>query len=223
MWSLLIVPILAAAPADRDAICQELASCCQTGTLLFSQGDCLAVKVFSGSRFTHCGAVVMEDGKPVVYDAMNGCGVRKTDLAEYLRLQTPTELQVVCPATPFTDAEAQAFRDHLHGQLGRPYGIKHHLTGQRSHGVHCAEYLTDALMAAGKIEADKPSRVSPGSLYEGLTNHRLYEDGGSYVLAAREAPAPADESWCRKAWRATCECTVGCCRQMSRWFLCREK
>jgi hypothetical protein len=224
MPSIVLIPLLFATSAASESVCRELADQCQTGTLLFSQGDCLAVKIFSGSRFTHCGAVVIEDGKPVVYDAMNRAGVRKTDLVEYLRLQTPTDLQVVHPAAPFTDSEAQAFRNYLQSQLGRPYGVKHHVTGKRATGVHCAEYLTDALMAAGKIEADQPPRVSPGSLYEGLTVHRLYLDGGQYELTAQPPhQPPAQESWRRRTWRAACECAAGCCRQMSRWFFCCEK
>lgn len=224
MWSCLLIPLLAAAPTYSDAILQELTTTCQTGTLIFSQGDCLAVKVFSGSRFTHCGAVAIEDGQPVVYDAMNGTGVRKTPLADYLRLQTPSEIQVVHPVQPLSDEESQAYATHLESQLGRAYGIKHHVTGQRANGVHCAEYCTDALMAAGRITAEQPARVSPGSLYEGLTEHRLYTDGGVFTLTAKTASTvPEDESWCRRTWRATCACTAGCCRQMSRWFLCREK
>src|SRR5262249_48891255 len=152
----------------------------QTGTLIFSQGDCLAVKVFSNSRFTHCGTVVIEDGQPMVYDSMNGAGVRKTKLIDYLRLQTPSDLQVIHPSTNFTPEQSQAYANHLQSQLGRQYGVKHHVTGRRAKGVHCAEYCTDALIAAGKVAADEPPRVSPGSLYEGLTEHHLYTDGGTF-------------------------------------------
>ncbi len=225
MWPYLIVPVLFAAAGDSDDVLRELTANCQTGSLLFSQGDCLAVKVFSKSRFTHCGAVVIEDGKPVVYDAMNGTGVRRTELADYLRLQTPSEIQAVHPATPLTESETAAFAQHLASQVGRQYGIKHHLTGKRANGIHCAEYCTDALMAAGRIESDNPPRVSPGGLYAGLTTDKLYTDGGKYELRPNvmPAPVPENESWCRWAWRETCECTTGCGRQMSRWFLCREK
>lgn len=224
MWPYLLIPILAAAPSDTETVLQELTTKCQTGTLIFSQGDCLAVKVFSGSRFTHCAAVVIEDGRPVVYDAMNSTGVRKTALAEYLRIQTPSEIQVVHPAKPLTETEIRSYAHHLQTQLGREYGIKHHVTGKRANGVHCAEYCTDALIAAGLIEADQPARVSPGSLFEGLTEHQLYTNGGTFVLAAKvTSTVRGKESWCRWAWRETCDCTTGTCRQMSRWFLCREK
>lgn len=225
MWAYLLFPILAVQVNESDAVLQELSTSCQTGTLIFSQGDCLAVKVFSKSRFTHCGAVVVEDGKPVVYDAMPSVGVRRTEFIEYVRLQTPSEIQILHPASPLSEPEAEEFTRHLESQLGREYGIKHHVTGKRAKGIHCAEYCTDALIAAGKIEADQPARVSPGSLYEGLMTHNLYTDGGTFVLRAKmTASSPrVDESWCGWAWRETRECTTGCCRQMSRWFLCREK
>jgi len=225
MWTCLLIPLLAAASGDSAQVLQEVTANCQTGTLIFSQGDCLAVKVFSRSRFTHCAAVVLEDGQPLVYDAMNGTGVRKTNLTDYLRLQTPSEIQVLHPAGPLTAAEQQKFTDHLRSQLGREYGIKHHLTGQRVPGVHCAEYCTDALLAAQRISAEEPARVSPGSLYEGLTEHKLYLDGGHFELREKTTatPPPADESWCGRAWRESWECTTASCRQMSRWFLCREK
>lgn len=224
MWTLLIVPILAASPPASETILQELSSHCQTGSLIFSEGDCLAVKVFSGSRLTHCGAVMIEDGEPVVYDAMPGAGVRKMPLVDYLRLQAPSEIQIVHPSKPFAETESRAYAKHLESQLGREYGIKHHVTGQRAKGVHCAEYCTDALLAAGRITAQQPARVSPGSLFEGLTEHCLYTDGGTFVLTAKATPTLREkESWCRWAWRETCDCTTGCCRQMSRWFLCREK
>jgi hypothetical protein len=81
------------------------------------------------------------------------------------------------------------------------------------------------LIAAGKIEADEPARVSPGSLFEGLTEHQLYTDGGAFTLSSKllTVPPPDDETWCRRTWRQTCDCTTNCYRQMSRWFLCRDK
>ena len=48
----------------------------QSGTLLFSEGDCLAVRIFTKSPYTHVATVVEQDGKFYVYDSMNGVGVR---------------------------------------------------------------------------------------------------------------------------------------------------
>jgi hypothetical protein len=225
MGSLLLTCLLAGLPAEANgAVVAELRSTVQTGTLLFSQGDCLAIKVFSGSSHTHVGAVVVEDGLPVVYDAMNGSGVRRQSLAEYVRFLTPSDVQVLQPARPMTAAESAAFVRHLHGQLGRPYRIKHYTTGKRTDGLHCAEYLTDSLIAAGWFTAKEPARVSPGSLYAGVTQSGKYVVGKRFELTEPATPVPtSDETWCQRSWRETQECTSVCCRQMARWFLCRAK
>ncbi len=60
------------APADSTAVgsleeaTKVLCPQVQTGTLLVSEGDCLAVQVYTQSPFTHVGAVVMRDGQPFV-------------------------------------------------------------------------------------------------------------------------------------------------------------
>lgn len=225
MWSYLLIPLLAASQSNFDNVVEEISPQCETGTLIFSQGDCLAVKVFSRSRFTHCGAVVMEDDHPVVYDSMNGVGVRKLPLENYLELQSPNEIHVLHPAHPLSAASEEAFVKHLRSQLGRPYAVKHHVTGNRAKGVHCSEYCTDALMAAGIIEAVNPPRVSPGSLFDGLTIHLLYADGGLHSLPPKSVPPPVPDpdTWYCRAWRSTSRCTRGCCQKLSGWFLCSEK
>ena len=228
MWSLFVVCVLAsgpeAGPEIRNAspeVIAELKQSLQTGSLIFSQGDCLAVKIFSASSYTHVAGVVVKDGEVTVYDCMNGPGVRKTSLDEYLRLQTPAQIHVVHPATPFTTARATAYETHLNGQLGRKYAIKHHLTGQRCDGLHCAEYLTDALMSAELIRANNPPRVSPGSLLEGLEKANLYTDGGRFALKAAEPPAPANLTWCQRTWHNTATCCSNTSTQLRRWVLCR--
>ena len=228
MWSLLVVCVLASGPeAGSDVrsaspeVLAELKQSLQTGSLIFSQGDCLAVKIFSGSSYTHVGGVVVKDGEVTVYDSMNGPGVRKTSLDEYLRLQTPSQIHVVHPATPLATERATAYEAHLNGQLGRQYAIKHHLTGQRCDGLHCAEYTTDALMAAQLIRANNSARVSPGSLLEGLEKANLYADGGRFALKAAEVPTPTNLTWCQRLWHDTATCCSNTSTQLRRWVLCR--
>lgn len=233
MWSLLLSGALMscawasgpeAGPEIRVAspeVLAELKQSLQTGSLIFSQGDCLAVKIFSGSLYTHVGGVVVKDGEAVVYDSMNGPGVRKTSLDEYLRLQTPSQIHVVHPATAFTAEQSGAYETHLNGQLGRKYAIKHHLTGRRCDGLHCAEYMTDSLMSAQLIRANNPPRVSPGSLLEGLETASLYTSGGRFDLKAAEPPTPENLTWCQRLWHDTGTCCSNTATQLRRWVLCR--
>lgn len=193
----------------------------QTGSLIFSRGDCLAVKVFSQSSYTHVGGVVFQNGEPIVYDSMNGVGVRKTPLAEYLRQQTPSTVHFVHPKTAFTADQSAAFETHLESQLGRKYAVRHHLTGKRCDGLHCAEYLTDALMAANLMHANNPSRVSPASLREGVIGENAYVDGQRVELKEAEVETPQGLTWYYRAWDCTTKCCSNGTTQLRRWILCR--
>lgn len=228
MWSLLVVCVFASGPdagsevrSASPEVLAELKKELRTGSLLLSQGDCLAVKVFSGSSYTHVGGVVVNGEGISVYDSMNGVGVRKTPLDEYLRLQTPSQIHVVHPAKALTTGQASSYEAHLESQLGRKYAIKHHLTGQRCDGVHCAEYMTDALMAAKLIQAQNPPRVSPGSLLEGLQKANLCTDGGRFELKEAVAPKPTNLTWCQRLWYDTGTCCSNTATQLRRWVLCR--
>ena len=94
-------------------------------------------------------------------------------------------------------------------------------SGDRSDaGVHCAEYATDALMALQLIHAERPSKVSPSSLADGIVLHQVYTSGETIDL---EFPAEkvAGANWCEQLWIDTKLCCTRCCRQLTAWFLCR--
>jgi hypothetical protein len=221
----LLVVVLAAVPVETFASHEEAATALvgrvETGTLLFSEGDCLAVKVFTGSPYTHVAAVVADQGGPWVYDSQNGVGVRKLALAEYLSATRPDELHLLNPAEPFGEERAEHFKAHLESQLGRPYSVKHHLTGRRCDGLHCAEYVTDSLAAADLIEADRPPRVSPASLRSGLLRYELYAEAGVVRVEAAEQRRAPGRSWCHELWLDTKDCCASCWGGFRRCVLCR--
>ena len=227
MHALLIAAALTAAPAEAhsfesvDAAAAALVHEVQTGTLLFSKGDCLAIKVYTKSPYTHVAAVVVQDGTPWVYDSQNGAGVRRLDLDEYLRAQRPERLHVHHPREPFSPEQTECFVAHLDEQLGRPYDVLHHVTGKRADGLHCSEYVTDALMACRIVRANRPSRVSPASLREGIVGSSLYTAGRTLEIQMPVAEVPEGDSWCEQLWIDTGVCTTRCCAKMQRWFLCR--
>ncbi len=193
----------------------------ETGSLIFSQGDCLAVRIFSQSPFTHVGVVVRQGNGLWVYDAMNGPGVRKQPLEDYLRGLIPCEVHVVSPVTALDEAETTALVRHLERELGRPYGITHHLTGERARGVHCSEYATEALCQTGRLTAERPPRVSPGSLREGLLAKGAFRDAGPFPCGAPLVPISAEETCCQRWWRETGECCEHWSAFWNRSILCR--
>lgn len=227
MNTALIALIIATAPAEvpenpqAEAIAQ-IEESAETGALLFSKGDCLAVRAYTNSPYTHVATIVCsEDGSLVVYDSMNGPGVRKMSLADYLSDQCPDEVQVFKPRRSFNENETSEFQSHLESQLGRPYSVKHHLTGKRCDGLHCAEYVTDALVEIDWLKVKNPPRVSPASLVKGITLHEVYVEGPRIEVPADLEPIPEPEGRCARLWLETKICVNKCGQQFSRWFLCR--
>lgn len=223
----LVAATLTGSPASIESygsqreVAASLSKQVQTGTLLFSQGDCLAVRVFTQSPYTHVAAVVMRDGRPYVYDSTSGAGVRRQSLTKYLASQSPDVVHVFQPRKQFSKKRRRQFQKHLDSQLGKPYAIKHHLTGERADGIHCSEYVTDALEACQVIRAKQPSRVSPASLVEGIVKADLYTASKTLKLKLKSKPRPKSAGWCGRLWFDTKQCTHNCCVKMQRWFLCR--
>lgn len=178
-----------------------------TGTLLVSQGDCLAVKIYTHSEYTHVAAVVNRHGQTLVYDSAKGIGVRCQTLDRYLAAQSTAEISILRPQEPLSREQQQAFEAHLDSQLGRPYAIHHHLTGERCDGLHCSEYVTDALVAAHVLKARQPARVSPASLVQGVTQYELYGSVVTVQLSPAVTPLPEEAGWCRRTWQWTKTCT----------------
>lgn len=194
-----------------------------TGTLIFSQGDCLAVKAYTQSPYTHVGIVVRRNETVIVYDSTAGKGVRCQTLANYLEDQNPAEIYVFHPRKPLTAEKSRQLEVYLDGQLGRPYDIAHHVTGKRSEGVHCAEYATDALMSCRMMHAERPSRVSPASLAVGIVESKVYQEGRTIVLIEPTiAESTEDLSWCSRMWVDTKNCTSDFCGMLKRKVMCQR-
>ena len=226
-WMLLTV-LLASSPAEppvtpvltTEAVCQ-IGPSLQTGTLIFSQGDCLAIRVYTQSPYTHVAAVVIRHGEPMVYDTTGGPGVRCQTFEKYLASQGTADLFLLQPKEKFPEGRCLEFEKYLDSQLGRPYSVQHHLTGNRVAGLHCAEYLTDTLMHCKMIKAKAPAKVSPASLRTGLLQAKLYDHSTTFRLTTAELPVVAEKSWCSQSWDCTTGCTSFCWRKMRGWFCCQ--
>ena len=224
---IMMAAVLASSPAPRvsqvpeTAAAETIAAELRTGTLIVTRGDCLAVKVFSVSPYTHVAAVVIRHGEPFIYDSTNGAGVRCQTLKNFLTSQCPAEVHLFQPQRSFSEKRAREFEIHLDSQLGRPYAIRHHLTGERADGLHCAEYVTDGLIACNLLQAKQPARVSPASLVEGLTTAELYTHAATLQLTPPPTVHPANASWCSRTWSDTKTCTRDCYLKMRGWFCCK--
>ena len=226
--SILIVVSLAGCPMEPvenssiDNAHELISHKAETGTLLFSKGDCLAVRVFSRSSYTHVATIVREENRLTVYDSMNGMGVRKLSLRDYLQSRGSDVIHLYHPVQPFDNQNSVCFRNHLEQELGKPYAVRHHWGGKRGKGIHCAEYMTDALQSCKIVHANHPANVSPGSLLEGITKYHIYNSGEVITLEAKQAAVTEQGgNRCHQLWIDTKICTRKCCHKLQGWFLCK--
>ncbi len=196
----------------------------KAGSLIFHRGKCLSVKLYTRSPFTHVAIVVPERKGPgwIVYDSARKHGVRKSKLSDYLEESSPDAISFLHPCNNLNPNQSEQLRNALDEQLGRSYSIKQHLTGNRAKGIHCSEYVTDALIAIDLLRANKPPRVSPASLFEGILQANVYRSGTILKVALPIAPVPKTESWCSRVWNDTKTCTSHCYSKMRQLIPCRD-
>ena len=108
MNAILFVTLLTAPLGDVTVVTPreahlQIAQQVQTGSLIVSRGDCLAVKVYSASRYTHVATVVVQDTGIYCYDSTGGAGVRKQTLAEYVASQNEASLHPFHPCRPLSN------------------------------------------------------------------------------------------------------------------------
>ena len=178
------------------------------------------MKVFTRSKYTHVATVVKHNGTTWVYESANGKGVQRQKLADYLAAESPNTVYVLNPKQPFSRKRAKIYKAYLDSQLGRPYSIKHYFRGERCAGVHCSEYLTDALMRCRLIRAKRPPKVTPSSLAQGVLQAKLYAPQCSLVLT-EQVERPVGRNRCEQWWIDTKICTLQFCVKVRRWFVCR--
>ena len=197
------IVVEARSPAELDRLERELTPTLQTGTLLFSRGKSLTVKVISGSSYTHVAAVVVDQAGVNVYDAMRKVGVRCLSLRNHLISQEGDQIEVCQPRHRLSDEQAIVFRATLTRQIGRPYAVFHHITGYRCDGVHCSEYVTDALSEAQIVTAERPPRVTPASLRDSVLGYELYS---AETTVRYSAPIEPDSGSFLTRWRSSMGC-----------------
>lgn len=217
---ILLVCLTADAPAATPTAAADALGDSPTGTLLMSHGCCLYVKAYTGSRWTHVGVLMQEQDGPVVYDSQKGVGVRRSPLRKYLEMQSGAEVRAIRPARQLSENRADRLTAALTGELGRPYGVSHFLTGRPSEGLHCSEYASGALRQAGLIRVRNPSDVSPGSLYSGLMKAELYQVAAEFELEEPPAAAPSGLSRCGQCWWETRQCCRDAGKAVTGWLLC---
>lgn len=207
----------------REVAMEQLEGKLRPGSLIFHEGCCLAVKMYTQSPYTHVGILLPgKQGGWDVYDSASEDGTRRTNLDTYLQECAPESVTFCHPTSALSKQQQQNLRSELERQLGRPYSIRHYLTGSEADGMHCSEFVTRSLMAIDVLHANRPSRVSPASLLSGIEESEVYAAADVLVIEKILEPVPEPDSWYARMWADTKACTAACCRSWNRSILCRD-
>ena len=106
------------------------------------------------SKWTHCGILVKENGKWMVYEAIGL--FKKTPLREWKRHDKPCFFRVMRPKQPLTSAQLQQIRRRCAGLSGRRYDHAYRWSDDKQ---YCSELVWKAYHAAG-IDLSTPRKAS---------------------------------------------------------------
>lgn len=156
------------------------------GTVLFVENSSFLVESVTAFETTHVAIIL--DGK--VYQA-EPPKVRTYTIAEYFGLiakdngKSQKCKTIFCqPKNAYKQEQIAAMRVFLEAEVGRRYSVKGYLKGNESDGTHCAQLVTEALVAADKVTADKPWMVSPGALR--LSVEKFCYTKGCYLVEKKK-------------------------------------
>lgn len=190
--------------SNLDRFVAELTPQLQTGTLFFSQGKSVVVRLVGRSRFTHVAAVVVRPEGVCVYDAMRTVGVRRLSLRDHLAVQAGDAFEICQPTATLSPEQALALQCSLERRVGTEYAYSQYLTGCRSTGVHCSEYITDGLIEADVLSAERPPRVTPASLRQAVLSYELYASQAAFRLLQPPVADAPQKSCLSGLWGKTC-------------------
>lgn len=106
----------------------------------------------TGSRYGHVGLIIVEEGRPVVYEATHPF-VRKADLGEFfekiaVNKEGLKEFTLLTPGSALTEEEEQLLKRFAHNHVSNktPYNY----SGVKNPGkLNCAQFVHEAYQSAG--------------------------------------------------------------------------
>lgn len=122
------------------------------GDIVF-RGTGIGVASLTLSKWTHCGILVKENGKWMVYEAIGP--VKKTSLKKWKRHDVPYFFRVMRPKNELSAQQLMQIRQRLNSLSGRRYDNSYRWSDDRQ---YCSELVWKAYHAAG-IDLSTPRKA----------------------------------------------------------------
>ncbi|MEO8591210.1 MAG: YiiX/YebB-like N1pC/P60 family cysteine hydrolase [Flavobacteriales bacterium] len=150
--------------------------------------QCPAIAQATHSPYTHCGIVFMEDGKPMVWEAVGP--VRKTPYAQWVRHGANGHVVVKRLRDPeaLNPQAIEAMRVEGEREMGRPYDIWFNMDDER---IYCSELVWKIYERGAHIEPGTVERFGDMDFSGTEARRVLKERFGDRFPADQQVITPA--------------------------------
>lgn len=186
--------MIAAAICAALAMAQPVSGELRDGDILFQEfpsAQSAAIKIATGSEFTHCGIVFHDDsGKTVVWEAVNP--VRITPLEEWIGRDADSfyvAMRLNGADTILTDSVIEEMERYGATLLGKPYDLYFNWDNER---IYCSEYVWKIYHEALGIELSEPRPIKDYNLDHPIVQQKLRERYGENIPYDEPAVSPQD-------------------------------
>ncbi len=165
----------------------------KTGDILFvesASGQGKAIQLATKSKWTHVGVVFIEDGKPMVYHAVNP--VMKSPLEEFLGFSSNHKYvakRIKSSVKKLNDSLNTVMKKEAISLLGKPYDIYFNWSDDE---IYCTEYVWKLYNHAYKVEVGKLRPLKEFDLSSPVVKEIMKKRYGSSIPLDEKMISPGD-------------------------------
>ena len=160
------------------------------GDLIFQvnpSGQGKAIQLSTGSQFTHCGIIFIEDGVTYVYHAVEP--VQKSTVKDFVSMGTNGEYWVKRLNRELKAAELKEMKEYAKAQLGKHYDF---LFKWNDNEMYCSEYIWKIYHNGAGVEIGNPKKLKEYSLDRPEVRTIMNKRYGNTVPWDEQMIAPGD-------------------------------
>lgn len=163
----------------------------QTGDIIFqdfSFGNSRAIKLITHSKYSHVGMIVMLDGKPFVYEAVQP--VQVTPFEEWISRNEKGEYEVKRlknAAELFTPEKTEALKTEMNKYIGKDYDGRFEWSDKR---MYCSEVIWKIYKRVFDLEVGKIQLMDELDLSNPVVEAKLAETYGGEIPLHEKVISP---------------------------------
>lgn len=163
----------------------------QTGDIIFqdfSFGNSQAIKLITHSKYSHVGMIVMLDGKPFVYEAVQP--VQVTPFEEWISRNKKSEYEVKRlknAAELFTAEKTEALKTEMNKYIGKDYDGRFEWSDKR---MYCSEVIWKIYKRVFDLEIGKTQLMDELDFSNPIVTAKLEEIYGGDIPLHEKVISP---------------------------------